>query len=170
MNRRLGLCFAVLCSFAPLGCETTEIFRGNPADSPAPAEAFVSGPAPLVGVELDSLWDRASQVLAMDCEGVDTEHTSFASREMVSHWITRLAPNRFEGKRSRAWVKFKEVAPGSWAVSAAVQVQRNVDIDQPSAISQAKWEEIASNEGRANLILWKIESGFRDSPGGTPAK
>lgn len=160
----------VLCALAPLGCETTELFQGSNTDSPISPDEYVSGPTPLVGVELDALWDRASQVLAMDCEGVDTDHTSFTAREMVSHWITRLAPNRFEGKRSRAWVKFTEVTPGSWQVSAAVQVQRNVDIDQPSVQSQARWEEVASNQGRANLIVWKIESGFRDNPGAEKPK
>lgn len=170
MKRRLGLLFVLSCAIAPAGCESTEIFRGNPSESPVAAEEYVSGPAPLVGVELDALWDRAGQVLAMDCDGVDSERSSFADREMVSHWITLLAPNRFEGKRSRAWVKFREVAPGSWVVSAAVQTQRNVDIDQPSAASQAKWEEVASNQGRADLIVWKIESGFRDAPRATKPK
>ena len=132
------------------------------ADSSEAGDAdFVRGPSPLKGVEFDALWARAEWVLTMEGQAIDRDRTRYDQRQMVTHWDTRLAPNRFEGKRSRAWIRFEPLKGGDWSVAVAVQMQRNADIDQPSAASQAKWEDQPSNTAKADVLLWKIESGFR---------
>ena len=138
------------------------MFQGNPDEEPAAKEDFVESKEPLKGVEFDALWERSEHVLATEGFGIDRGRSSYAEREMVTHWDTLLAPNRFEGKRTRAWVRLRESPPGSWIVGVAVQVQHNADIDQPSSASQAQWEDIAGNQARASVILWKIESGRTD--------
>ena len=157
--RRL-VCLLVL---APIlaACETTSIFHGNPDEASPSAGDFTESPSPLVGSEFDALWDRTEHVLGMEGYGVDRDRTSYAEHRMVTHWDTLLAPTRFEGKRNRAWVQFRQAKPGAWIVGVAVQVQRNADIDMPSAESQAQWEDTAGNAARAGVILWKIESGLR---------
>jgi hypothetical protein len=167
MSRLAALALPVLLALA--ACETTELFRGDPSKSVAEDEDFVATEEPLAEVDLEHLWARASEVLTRQGYPVSSDASSFARREMVSHWNTLLAPNRFEGRRSRAWVRFEETAPRAWTVSAAVQVQRNVDIDQPSTLSQAQWEDVAGKPELAEVILWKIAAGFRD-PGAETTK
>src|SRR5262245_18035312 len=99
----------------------------------------------------------------MEGQAIDRDRTRYDQKQMVTHWDTRLAPNRFEGKRTRAWIRFEPLKSGEWSVAVAVQMQRNADIDQPSAASQAKWEDTESNTARAGVLLWKIESGFREA-------
>ena len=123
---------------------------------------YVRGPATIKDVEFDALWARAEWVLTMEGQAIDRDRTRYDRKEMVTHWDTRLAPTRFEGKRSRAWIRFEPLKPGEWNVAVAVQMQRNADIDQPSTASQAKWEETESNTARASVLVWKIESGFRN--------
>lgn len=150
----------------PLGAcisafESSVLYQG--ADSrEADDDSYVRGPAPLKGVDFDALWSRAEWVLTMEGAGIDSDRTHYDQREMVTHWDTQLAPNRYEGRRSRAWIKFENPKPGEWNVAVSVQVQRNADLDAPSNIGNAKWEEREPNMGRANAILWKIESGFRE--------
>jgi hypothetical protein len=145
-----------------LGACESSIMYSDADSTRADDEDYVHGPAPLKGAEFDALWARAELVLTMDGQQIDRDRTRYDQRQMVTHWDTRLAPNRFEGKRSRAWIRFEPLKSGDWDVAVAVQMQRNADIDQPSAASQAKWEEAPSNTARADVLLWKIESGFRD--------
>ena len=123
---------------------------------------YVRGPAPLKGVDFDALWSRAEWVLTMEGQSIDRDRTRYDQRQMVSHWDTRLAPNRFEGKRSRAWIRFEPVGEGDWQVAVAVQMQRNADLDQPSQAVTAKWEATKPNLGHAGALVYKIESGFRE--------
>ena len=62
-------------------------------------------------------------------------------------------------------MKFAQEPEGGWDVSVVVQLQRNIDINNPSNPAEANWEDEAPNVDGANVILDKIESGFRE-PGG----
>jgi hypothetical protein len=41
-----------------------------------------------------------------------------------------------------------------------VQLQRNVDVDNPSNPATAVWEDTPPSETRSKVILYRIESGF----------
>ncbi len=88
---------------------------------------------------------------------------------MYSHWDASLAPNRFEGKRHRAIVSFTRAEGGGWSVGVVVQMQRNIDIVNPSNPAQANWEDQPPDTARANVLLYKIEAAFRE-PGGADDK
>ena len=143
------------------GCESSVMYSGADAAEADDGE-YVRGPAPLKDVDFDALWSRAEWVLTMEGASIDRDRTRYDQRQMVSHWDTQLAPNRFEGRRSRAWIRFEQANQGEWRVAAAVQVQRNADLDQPSAAATAKWEATKPNLARAAVLVWKIESGFRE--------
>lgn len=133
-------------------------------------EDYVRNEKPLRGVEFDALWARAEWVLTMEGAFVDRDLTRFDRREMVTHWDVQLAPNRYEGRRSRTWIRIEEPKKGEWNVAVAVQVQRNADLDHPSNLGNAKWEAVASNTARAGVLVWKIESGFREAGADPDAK
>jgi hypothetical protein len=156
--------FSALFALAAAGCAGCEssIMYSDADSTEADDRDYVRGPTTIKNVEFDALWSRAEWVLQMEGQAIDRDRTRYDLKQMVTHWDTRLAPTRFEGKRSRAWIRFEPLQPGEWNVAVAVQMQRNADIDMPSAASQAKWEEAESNVSRASVLVWKIESGFRN--------
>jgi hypothetical protein len=153
---------AALLVLALGACDTTRIFRGNPDDASSKESEYVTSPTPLKDTDLESLWDASDNVLRMEGWSIDSERTAYESHEMVTHWESHLAPNRFEGKRKRAVVKFAKAPEGGWNVSVVVQTQRNIDIDNPSNPANANWEDQPADERKAGAILYKIEMGFRD--------
>jgi hypothetical protein len=163
-THRLLLLSAFAATLA--ACETTKMFQHHPDEQMPSSEDFTHGETPLTGSEFDALWDRAEHVLLREGYGVNHTRTSYVERRMVTHWNTMLAPTRFEGKRTRAWVQFVESAPGEFSVGVAVQVQRNADIDAPTEESQAQWEADGSSPTKAGTILWKIEQGLRPEDDG----
>lgn len=168
MRTGLRLVFAGLLGLsiaACAACDTTRIFRGDPDDTTSKPSEFVGSADPLKTADLESLWEAAETVLRMEGYSIDTTRTHYDKREMFTHWDTHLAPNRYEGKRHRAEVTFKEVPEGGWTVAVVVQMQHNSDIVNPSNAAQANWEDVEPNAKRANTILYKIESSFRE-PGG----
>lgn len=144
-------------------CDAIPIFRGNPDNIGVSSTDYTESTAPIVGHGIDELWEHAQEVLRMQGYDVDATRTRFPERSMVTHWMTRLAPNRFEGYRTRIWVRFVEVSPGHWSVGAAAQRQRNADIDHPAEISNAKWEEQPVVDSRSELVVHQIESAYRDA-------
>ena len=158
MHKLLGL---ALVAVLAASCDTPMAFRGNPDDAGVPKDSFVEGGAPLTGVDLDALWDRAQQVIAMEGLGIDDGKTRFADRLIVSRWSTHLTISRFEGYRTRTWVRLRQGKAGEWTAGVSVQRQKNMDIKQPSEELAAQWEDAPPENGRAAKILWKIESGFR---------
>jgi len=165
MRTRLRLISVALLGLSIAACDTTRIFRGNPDDATSKQSEYVGSATPLKGTDLESLWEASETVLRMRGYLVDTGRTSYEKREMLTHWDTTLAPVRFEGKRHRAIVKFTEAPEGGWIVAVVVQLQRNVDIDNPSNAAQANWEDMAAPETRSRAILYSIESGFRAEDG-----
>lgn len=171
MRTRFRVCFVLLLTLSgagclgSAGCDTTSIFQGNPDDAAVATGDLVESPKPLKDVTLDALWNGAEQVLGMEGYQIDQSRTRYDEREMVTHWNTLLAPTRYEGKRHRAVVRFRQNAEGEWIVGVAVQVQKNTDINAPSNAANAHWEDMKGNENKANVLLWRIESGYRE-PGG----
>jgi len=159
----------VAAALLSAGCATSP-FGGNKDNIAVAADDFVESESPLVGADLDGLWERGKQVLGVEGYAVDGERTNFADRELVTRWNAVLGMNRYEGYRTRAWVRFKKAADAkskggtTWTIAVSVQRQRNGDIRRPSEISLAQWEEQPSDKQRAGVILWKIESGFH-APG-----
>jgi hypothetical protein len=165
MRTRLRLLPVALIALAATGCpgcDTTRIFRGDPDDMTSKASEYRDSSTPLKGTDLDTLWEAADNVLRMQGYAIDTHRTKYENREMYTHWETRLAPNRFQGWRRRAIVKFYDEKEDGWRVAVVVQVQRNDDIENPSNPAQARWKDMPADSDKAGIILYRIESGFRD--------
>jgi hypothetical protein len=158
MNKRLVATFAALALAA---CSDTQIFQGNPDNAKVADEDFVES-TELKGADLDGLWERAEQVVMIEGYEVDGTRTHFADREMATHWNAVMGMNRYEGYRTRAYVRFHKSKKGEWTVGVLVQRQRNIDIRRPSEEVMATWEEQPADKARAGVLLWKIESGFRE--------
>ena len=165
MRTGLRLISAAFLGLSIAACDTTRIFRGDPDDATSKPSEYLGSATPLKGADLESLWEASDSVLRMEGYTIDSNRTSYPKREMFTHWDAFLASYRFEGKRHRAIVKFTEAPEGGWMVSVVVQMQRNIDINNPSNAAEANWEEMAPAASRASVILYKIESGFRE-PGG----
>jgi hypothetical protein len=159
----------MLLGLSLAACDTTKIFRGDPDEATSKESEFVGSATPLKNADIESLWEASDTVLRMEGYQIDTSRTAYEKREMYTHWEAHLAPNRFEGKRHRAIVKFTKAPEGGWMVSVVVQMQRNIDINNPSNPAEANWEEMAPAATRAGVILYRIESGFRE-PGGDDDK
>lgn len=154
---RLFLVLAV-GTFATTGCETTKLFQGDP-DKYVPERGEWQETEPLAVPSLNVLWERVRAVLEYEGYGVDEELTRFDRRELVSTWVARLAPTRFEGVRRRAHVTLVP-AGDRWVVRAAIVRQRNTDIDEPSNPAQAQWESTSADASRTAVLVFKIRAGF----------
>ncbi len=161
MHKRLA---PVLLAFLAASCGDTQIFHTNPDEASVSDDDFIESEEPIAASDLDGLWERAQQVVEMESYTVDTARSKFAEREMLSHWNAVLGMNRYEGYRTRIWVRFNKAGKDLWKVAVQVQRQRNTDIKRPSELSMAKWEAQPADKARSNTVLWKIEAGFR-APG-----
>ena len=162
MFQHVRLVLALVAAAALAGCEFNRFGGRSPDESAVSAEDWVEGASPVAVADLEALWDRSKDVLANAGFAIDEQRTRYADRIIATRWNTMLSPQRFEGRRLRIWVRMQESGAGRWLVAAAVQGQRNVDIDHPSEPAGAKWEDIASDKARADVILYMIESGFRE--------
>ena len=153
-----------------VSCGVTSPFGRGSGSAKVSAEDFVEAESAAKGADLDSLWERAGQVLTAKGYAVDSVKTRFADREIVTLWNAVLGMNRYEGYRTRAWVRFHKADKGDWKAAVCVQRQRNTDIRNPSEISLAQWEDLPADKSAAELILWKIESAFRPSGADEPPK
>jgi hypothetical protein len=160
MNAKTALLLLLSC--AASACDSTRFLIGEGDGRVVDSEEYVET-SPIPGTDLDALWERSQGVLGMHAYEIDSTRTRFADRQIVTRWKESLSPARFQGSRTRAWVRFREANPGEWTAAVAVQRQRNVDIDHPTEPANAKWEEQPTDTARsaAEVILWKIESGFR---------
>jgi hypothetical protein len=151
----------VVASALLAGCETAMIFRQNPDEAGVSQDDFVESDAPLKDVAFDALWDRAQIVVGMEGLGVDDAKSRFADRQLVTRWNTFLGVNRYEGYRTRTWIRFRQPTDGGWIVGVTVQRQRNTDIRAPQDPTMAMWENQPAERPRAEKVLWKIEAPFR---------
>jgi hypothetical protein len=158
MHKRFAPILLVLLAAA---CGDTEIFHKNMDEASVSDADFVESADPLPASDLDGLWERSQQVIEGEGYMFDAARSKFDEREMLSHWNAVLGMNRYEGYRTRIWVRFHKSAKDMWKVAVQVQRQRNTDIKRPSEISMAKWESQPADKGRAEVVLWKIEAGFR---------
>lgn len=170
--RSLSRTFAVLVpGLAALvlhpGCETTEIFQGNP-DEATPSSGDLRATAPLAAESFDDVWDRTRATLEVMGFQIDDERTHYERRELVTRWMTHLSPFRFQGFRRRAHVAI-EPADDRWIVKAAVLFQRNADIDNPASPAQVQWETQGIDSSRTALLLYRISSAFDPEAGGSLA-
>src|SRR5437763_13366116 len=113
MRHRLASLLVLVAAAA--GCDSTRIHLGNPDAKNVASDQFVET-TPIADVELDALWERAQVVLGMQGYETNEKRTHYADREIVTHWRELLAANRFEGSRTRAWVRFREAKPHAWIV------------------------------------------------------
>jgi hypothetical protein len=162
MHTRIGLGVVLAAAGLLSGCDSSRLFTGDPEAATPESKNYVESEKALPNADLDSLWDRAQQVVSGEGLSVDESKTKFASHVIVTRWNTFLSPQRFEGNRKRAWIRFKKDPAGGWIPGVAVQAQRNADIDAPSNGANARWEEQAYDPALAGVLLWKIESGFRE--------
>ncbi len=151
----LGLAVAsVLCMPA---CETfqyTEI-DALPAVSDYLASESIKTP------EFDALWERGKQAVTSEGYVIDDDLTQFSERRIVSRWNTFLAPARKDGKRRRALVAYELVGKHRWVVRAMIESHVNDDFDDPLNPIEAEWDQEGADIPRSEILLWKIESGFR---------
>ncbi len=166
MGKLLPALFVAALGLSVGACETGGLFRGNPDNSVAADTDYVETKAPITSATLDALWEQARDVIANEGTDVDSKRTRFADRTMVTLWDTHLAPNRFEGRRTRLWVRFREAKPGQWVVGVAAQRQVNEDIDAPTEAAHAVWVDRPAVEARAGVVLFKIEAAFREPDAG----
>ncbi len=165
IRRPAAAALLLVAGAALSACEGSSFFYAG-ADNETVGDPDYAVGKPVAGADIDALWDRAQQVLATQGYAVDGTRTRFADRVIVTRWNTLLSPVRFEGVRTRAWVRFGQAPEGGWIVRVAVQKQRNADIDQPSNELVAKWEAQPADSARAGVLLWQIESGFETGEGG----
>jgi hypothetical protein len=158
MHKRFA---AIVLTFLAAACGDTQIFHKNPDEASVSDDDFVESPDPLPASEMDGLWERSQQVIEAEGYMFDAARSKFADREMLSHWNAVLGMNRYEGYRTRVWVRFHKSGKDMWKVAVQVQRQRNTDIKRPSELSMATWEAQPADKGRSGVILWKIEAGFR---------
>lgn len=138
--------------------------RGG-ADADLPDEdLYVKGEL-LAMPEPDALWERAKQAVVGENYTLDDDLTVYSRREIVSRWAMVLHWRRYEGYRTRAVVRLIPYEDGHWQVWTAVQRQVNSDMDDPMNPVNAKWEDAEPNGSAAEILLWKIESGFRSDYG-----
>lgn len=151
-------------SLAGLGaaaCETTHLFPGDPEQQFPEDTEWLRG-QPFSAPSFDVVWQRAQEVLAGEGYRPDEVLTSVSTGEIVTTWITRVAPTRYEGKRRRAHLRIEPVGETQWRVAVAVIRQRNADIDDPKNPLSAQWEADGIDTSRSELLLWKMEYPFRE--------
>ena len=156
----LGLAAA---AFASAACETTHLFPGDPNMKFPEDEEWRRG-QPFSAPSFGEVWQRAKDVLANEGYQVDEELTSAKQGEIVSLWVMRMAPTRYEGKRRRVHVRIEPVGETQWRAAVAVLRQRNADIDDPKNPLAAQWEADGIDQSRSDLVLWKVENPFREKP------
>jgi len=165
MSKRSAWFLSFLLAFPLAACGVTSPLGRGAEHSTVSDDDYVQSTAPIAGADLDALWERAGQVLTFDGYAADSLKTHFADHEIVTLWNPVLGMNRYEGYRTRAWVRFKKAENGRWTPAVAVQRQRNGDIRDPSELALAQWEDQPADKSRATAILWKIESAFRVAGG-----
>jgi hypothetical protein len=153
-----GLLAGLLAAGLP-ACGDHVLLRSDPETQEPERDAW-QATEPLEVPSLAILWDHA--LAALDELGYTTDDraTDFAKREIVTRWVTRLAPTRYEGKRHRAHVRLVEADGGRWIAQAAVLRQENADLRNPMNPVQAQWERQGSDPGRAGRILFQIRIAF----------
>jgi hypothetical protein len=149
------------------GCETTEIFQGDPNEA-TPSAGDMQVTEPLAADSVEDVWDRAKATLDLMGFAIDEERTHYEDREIVTKWMTHLSPFRFEGYRRRAHVKI-EPSGQKWVVKSAVLLQRNADIDNPQSPAQAQWEKHGIDKSRSALLNHRIRTAFDPEAGGVLA-
>jgi hypothetical protein len=170
MHKRFAQSLLVFLGvFLTAACGDTQLFHTNMDEAGVSDDDFVESTEPLAAADLDGLWERSQQVIEGEGYMVDSGRSKYAEREMLSHWNAVLGMNRYEGYRTRIWIRYHKSGKDQWKVAVQVQRQRNTDIKRPSEISMAKWEAQPADKERSGVVLWKIESGFR-VPGADDAK
>jgi len=145
------------------GCEGMDNpLRGDPGDWEPEEAEYVESSAIKVP-EFDFLWERAKFMIQTERYGIDGGRTRRDKKHLVSRWNTMLSPVRFKGTRRRVWMDFEETGPNTFIVKCAVQAQRNEVIEYPTEPARAVWKELEGGDtSRANVILYKLEAGFKD--------
>jgi len=150
----------VAAAFVTASCETSKLFAGDPEQQFPKDTQWMRG-QPFTTPSFDVIWQRTGEVLAREGFRADEALTSVSHGEIVSLWITRMAPTRYQGKRRRAHVRIEPLEGAQWRAAVAVIRQQNADIDDPPNVVSAQWEADGIDEDRSKLLLWGIEQPFR---------
>jgi hypothetical protein len=149
-------------------CEGMNNPLGPDPDKLMPGDSDFVRSKPLHVPEFDFLWERSKFMLQTDGYGIDGSRTSRDEKEIVSQWKTILQPARYQGKRRRVVMRFEPAAgddskdAARWIAECAVVVQRNEDIQNPMEIARAVWKEDAPDLRRAEVFVYKLETGFQE--------
>lgn len=162
---RLALAVALALPTALAACEGMDNPLGPNPDNETPGSGDFVRSKPLTVPEFDFLWERSKFMLQTDGYGIDGSRTDRGDHEIVSQWKTILSPARYQGKRRRVVLRFEEAGEGKWIAEAAVTVQRNEDIQDPMQIARAVWKSDGPDLQRAEVFVYKLETGFPTAEG-----
>ncbi len=140
---RAVLCLLTLCSAT--AC------LGAPKPKPEWVEAGVDAPTEQV------LWNAALQALSKQDYPLGAV-LDRSGGQLVSGWKTSLAAFRSHGWRTKAWIQFKRVEKGQYAVQVRVQKETNEDIIRPLDPTYAEWEPAPDDTRAARILMQTIRS------------
>lgn len=167
---RLLVLAAAAAALATLpACGDHVLFAGDP-NTQVPSDGEWQETEPLDVPSVEVLWNHTVSVLENLDLPPDEGRTDYARREIVTRWITRLAPIRYDGKRYRAHVRLVPASGGRWIAQVAVVRQSNTDMNDPTSAAHARWERDGVEFARAARILWQIRAGFDPELRGAPAE
>jgi hypothetical protein len=117
--------------------------------------AYVTGQAPAASERV--LWEVCR--LTLQEQGLQLSASGFdpKTKGVVSMWRISLHPFRGQGFRERAHVSYAEAGQGRVEFTVRVERQSNQNIAKPLDPEYAKWEDADDDEGRAQLILARLQ-------------
>lgn len=152
-------CLVLALAAGAASCGDHVLLRTDP-EAQAPDRGEWAETEPLEVPSFPVLWEQTLAALDDLGYSADDRLTDFAKREIVTRWVTRLAPTRYEGKRVRAHVQLVEAPEGKWVVRAAVLRQENADLRDPMNPVRAQWERQGVDAARAARILFQVRIAF----------
>lgn len=153
-----------LAAGAAPGCRSIPLFAGDP-EKAEPTDEDWQETEPLPAASFDQAWSRTRAALETMDYPIDEVRSDVRERRLVTKWRLRLGVIRLEGSRRRAHV---ELVPAGdrWIVRAAVIVQQNADIKDPTNPVSAKWEDGGTDPSLTGRILHRVRSLLLDEGAG----
>ena len=168
--RRAALTALLAVPVLLAACEGMNNPFGPDPNNAMPGAADFVRSKPLHVPEFQFLWERSRFMLQTDGYGIDGSRTDRGQKMLVSQWKTILAPARYQGRRRRVVMRFEEAGEGTWISETAVIVQRNEDIENPMEVARAVWKDEPADTRRAEVFVYKLETGFPEPDATESAK
>lgn len=102
----------------------------------------------------DFLWEQALKTVDY---GFGIAERNLEDRQIVSRWDTQLAYFSTQGTRQRIIVDFEEVSPQRWQVKVSEERQVNTEQINPTASTEAEWEESEADGTAASKFRLDFE-------------